>query len=297
MLTTPLRTSARRVPALARAFSASTPAAKRKDVLKVNFQARKDQYDVKEAVRILRALEIGNPNSVFDLELITKVPKQGHMLRGQVVLPMDPRKGQREEVLVVFAEPNSPSADLAKALPGTVVGAQELCEPILEGEIQPTRVFATPGLLPMVTKNLARFLGPKGMMPTVKRGTVGEGRKLADLIRESGSKIDWAANDLGIIRLSVAKMTWSPDAIEENVRAFVSAVQKAALRDGDTIDITTRKKAESEYQAVVVIGNGGEKDGAVVVTGLVDRKAATAALALDSVHYRTSWSGVCRRVL
>lgn len=248
MLSTPLRTL-RRAPTLARPFSASAAVAKKKDVLRINFTASKDKYELAEAVRILRALEIGNPNSRFDIELITKVPKQGHMLRGQIVLPQDPRKGKQEEVLVVFADADSQSAELAKALPGTIVGQSELIAPIVKGELVPTRVFATPSMLPSVTKNLARFLGPKGLMPTVKRGTVGEGRKLAELIRDSGSKIDWASNDLGVIRLPVAKMTWSPDAIEQNVRAFVRAVEKAGLGQGEIIDVTSRKKAESEWTA------------------------------------------------
>lgn len=247
MLSTPLRTVPR-APAFARAFSASASASKSKDVLKVQFTPRpaRDRLDLKEAVRVLRALEIGNPGSRFDLELITKVPKQGHKLRGQVTLPQDPRKGVHEEVLVVFAESDSLSLRLAKEIPGTIVGQQELCEPILTGKIKPTRVFSTPGMLPTVTANLARFLGPKALMPTVKRGTVAEGRKLADLIGDSGSKIDWSANDLGIVRFPVAKLTWSNAQIEENVRAFIMAVEKAGLGHNEIIDMTSRKKAESE---------------------------------------------------
>ncbi|EJT52185.1 ribosomal protein L1 [Trichosporon asahii var. asahii CBS 8904] len=250
MLSTPLRTVPRaHGPALARAFSASSSAGKKKDVLKVQFTPwpAKEKFKLKEAVRVLRALEIGAPTSRFDLELITKVPKQGHHLRGQVVLPLDPRKGVREEVLVVFAESDSLSERLAKEVPGVIVGQQELCEPILTGKLKPTRVFSTPGMLPTVTANLARFLGPKGIMPTVKRGTVGEGRKLVDLIGDSGSRIDWAANDLGIIRFGVAKMGWTNDAIEENIRAFVKTVEKATLGQGEIIDMTSRKKTNCEY--------------------------------------------------
>lgn len=240
MLST-VRTATRAAPLAQRAFSTTAARSKRKDTLKVRFTPAEEQYPLAEAVRVLRALEIGAPGSVFDIELITKIPKQGHALRGQVALPRDPRKEKSEEVIVVFADPSSQSEAAAKAL-GVTVGAQELCEPILKGELVPTKVFATPTMMPTVTKHLARFLGPKGLMPTVKRGNVGEGAQLARLISEAGNKIDWHANDLGIIRNTVALMQFSPDAIEDNVRTFVDAVRKTAERDGDGVDITSRKR-------------------------------------------------------
>lgn len=243
---TPLRTAGR-APQLARAFSASASSgAKRKDVLRIKFTPSKDRYPVAEAVRILRALEVGSPESRFDLELITKVPKQGHLVRGQVTLPTDPRKGNQEEVLVVFAEEGSATERMVKEIPGVIVGQSDLIEPLVKGRIKPTRVFATPGMNPTVAKSLGRFLGPKGLMPNAKRGTLAEGRRLIDLIHGSGSKIDWSANDLGVVRFSIGKAAWTSRQIEENVRAFVTAVAKAGLGVGEVLDQTSRKKADSE---------------------------------------------------
>jgi large subunit ribosomal protein L1 len=70
----------------------------------------------------------------------------------------------------------------------------------LSGEIAPTKVLATPSMLPAVSRQLARFLGPKGLMPSPKRGGVGEGEELGKRIREAGGTLEWKADKLGVIR-------------------------------------------------------------------------------------------------
>jgi large subunit ribosomal protein L1 len=150
-----------------------------------------------------QAIELENPSATVNLTLDLRSKNEkdnarNSSLRGRVSLAADPRK--TVDVVLVFAEPGSESEKLAKAEKVAYVGASDLFEQLLEGEIQPTKILSTPGLLPSVTQNLARFLGPKGLMPTVRRGGVGEGQELVERIREAKGAFDWMVNDEGLIK-------------------------------------------------------------------------------------------------
>jgi large subunit ribosomal protein L1 len=152
---------------------------------------------------MLQALGISNSGGAYHLALtIAAVGKKQAPtnLRGRVTLPYDHRKSA--EVILVFAEKNSLSAQLAREAGVHYVGAQELIEPLLEGEINPTKVLSTPGMLPMVTARLARFLGQKGMMPTTRRGGVGEDEELVQRIAEAKGALDWLSSSEGVINAS-----------------------------------------------------------------------------------------------
>ena len=149
-----------------------------------------------------QALEIEKPGSAYSLTIYLARPKgkgsRAPTVRGRVVLPFDPRKST--DVLLVFAEANSISARLAREAGVAYVGAEDLFEPLLNGEIEPTKVLSTPGMLGSVTARLARFLGPKGLMPTVRRGGVGEGEELVEKIKEAKGATDWMSDARGVIR-------------------------------------------------------------------------------------------------
>jgi large subunit ribosomal protein L1 len=172
-----------------------------------------DAMELSEATRVLRvsyyrytttlstnsqALEISNPSSAYSLTLTTHHSKSSLPLRGRVQLPLEARRAP--EVILVFAEPSSPSSDAATASGAHIIGGEELFPKILSGEIQPTKILSTPGMMPAVSKSLARYLGPKGLMPSAKRGGVGEGEELGKRIREAGGTLEWKADKLGVIR-------------------------------------------------------------------------------------------------
>jgi len=125
-------------------------------------------------------------------------------IRGRVSLPHDPRR--QTDIILVFAEANSVSARLAREAGVTYVGAAELFEPLLNGEINPTKVLCTPGMLSAVTGRLARFLGPKGLMPTARRGGVGEGEGLVERIQEARGAMDWKTNGWGVVRCGTLRL-------------------------------------------------------------------------------------------
>jgi len=197
-----LRTAARRAIAgpSTRCFSTSVSVAnqKKKQAPKQKVTHSPDALPLSEAVRVLRALEIANPSSAYTLELVTKLEKGAAPLRGRVALPTDPRRVS--DVIVVFASPDSPAAQVARDAGAHVVGGEELFDKILKEDIKPTKVLSTPHLVPLVAKSLARFLGPKGLMPAAKRGTVADGAELAKAIKDLAGTVDWKSDKHGIIR-------------------------------------------------------------------------------------------------
>jgi large subunit ribosomal protein L1 len=76
---------------------------------------------------------------------------------------------------------------------------------VLSGEISPTKVIATPDLVPVIAPKLARFLGQKGLMPTAKRGTVRE--DIAEAVREAKGLLDWKGDKQGHVRAAVARVS------------------------------------------------------------------------------------------
>ena len=143
-------------------------------------------------------MEIGNPSSAYSVTISTHHSKSSLPLRGRVSLPLDARRAP--ELILVFSESNSPSSLAAKAAGAHIIGGEELFPKVLNGEIQPTKVLTTPSMLPAVQRQLARFLGPKGLMPSPKRGGVGEGEELGKRIKEAGGTLEWKADKLGVIR-------------------------------------------------------------------------------------------------
>ncbi|WWC65307.1 mitochondrial 54S ribosomal uL1m domain-containing protein [Kwoniella dejecticola CBS 10117] len=210
-----------------------------------------DAMTASEAARVLRALEIANPTSSYSLTLSTKSTKSSLPIRGHFHLPLDPRRSS--EVILVFAEPNSPSSNLAKAAGAAYVGGEELFEAVLSGRISPTRCLATPGMMPQVTRNLARYLGPKGLMPVAKRGLVGEGEELAEKIRDAAGRMEYRADKEGLVRIPVARMDFEIPSVENNIRSFIQTVrdnQSAGTTDDAVTAAAKKKKKGSSITAV-----------------------------------------------
>ncbi|WVF67745.1 hypothetical protein IAT40_002504 [Kwoniella sp. CBS 6097] len=210
-----------------------------------------DAMSAVEAATVLRSLEIANPTSSYSLTLSTKSAKSALPIRGHFQLPADPRRSS--EIILVFAEPNSPSSTLAKQAGAAHVGGDELFEAVLSGRVSPTRCLATPGMMPSVTRALARYLGPKGLMPVAKRGLVGEGEELAQKIREAAGRMEYRADKQGLVRIPVANMAFEVPTIENNIRSFIQIVrddQSAGSSDDAVTAAAKKKKKGSAITAV-----------------------------------------------
>lgn len=123
-----------------------------------------DAVNVTEAVRVLKAMEVGHPSHQIEAHIQCKIEKSTPLIRGSLVLP---KSIKQEATIVVFA--TGKKADEARAAGAQYVGGEELIEQVQKGEFKFDKCISTPQMFPAVTK-IARILGPKGLMPTVKKG-------------------------------------------------------------------------------------------------------------------------------
>jgi large subunit ribosomal protein L1 len=142
------------------------------------------------------------------------------MVRGVVSLPNGTGKTVR---VAVFAKDEK--ADEAKAAGAEYVGAEELADQIQKGEIEFDRCIATPDMMAVVGR-LGKVLGPKGLMPNPKLGTVTPNVGAA-VKAVKGGEIEFRVEKAGIIHAGIGKSSFSHEALVENVNAFLAAIVKA----------------------------------------------------------------------
>ena len=142
------------------------------------------------------------------------------MVRGMVLMPNGTGKTVR---VAVFAK--AAKADEARAAGADIVGAEDLAEKIQAGQIDFDRCIASPDMMAVVGK-LGKILGPRGLMPNPKLGTVTA--NVAEAVRAAkGGQVEFRAEKAGIVHAGVGKVSFSEDALVENVRAFVGAINRA----------------------------------------------------------------------
>jgi large subunit ribosomal protein L1 len=142
------------------------------------------------------------------------------MVRGVVNLPNGSGRTQR---VAVFAR--GAKAEEAKAAGADIVGAEDLVEKVNAGQIDFDRCIATPDLMPLVGR-LGKVLGPRGLMPNPKVGTVTADVTTAVRGAKGGS-VEFRVEKAGIIHAGVGKASFSEEKLAENIKAFADAVQKA----------------------------------------------------------------------
>jgi large subunit ribosomal protein L1 len=180
-------------------------------------------YSIEEAVKILKDM----PHAKFDetlevsckLDIDTKQTDQ--TVRGSVVLPSG--TGKKIKVLV-FCE--SEKESLAKAAGADLLGSQGLVDEILKtGKFDFDYCIATPGMMKFVSK-LGKILGPRGLMPSPKTGTVTENIAFA-LNEAKRGKIDFRMDKFACVYTGLGKISFTKEALVENVRAFLDALMNA----------------------------------------------------------------------
>ena len=179
-------------------------------------------YGVDEAIGIVK----GNATAKFDetievaMNLAVDPRHADQMVRGVVSLP----KGSGKDVRVaVFAKGDK--AEEAKKAGADVVGAEDLMEKVQGGQIDFERVIATPDMMGVVGR-LGKVLGPKGLMPNPKLGTVTMDVAKAVTDAKSG-QVEFRVEKAGIIHAGIGKASFSEDDLQANFRAFTDAILKA----------------------------------------------------------------------
>ncbi len=142
------------------------------------------------------------------------------MVRGVVSLPSGTGRTLR---VAVFAK--GPKADEAKAAGADIVGAEDLAEQVQKGDINFDKCIATPDMMGIVGR-LGKVLGPRGLMPNPKVGTVT--MDVTSAIKDAkGGAVEYRVEKAGIVQGGIGKASFSDDAIVANVKAFVDSVVKA----------------------------------------------------------------------
>jgi len=183
---------------------------------------RDRNYGLREAVELLKAAPSAKVDESVDLSVNLGVdPKHAdQMVRGGIVLPHGTGKTVR---ILVFAKGDKEKE--AQAAGADHVGADDLAKKIQEGWLEFDRVIATPDMMGVVGR-LGKVLGPRGLMPNPKLGTVTMDVTRAVSEQKSG-KVEYRVEKAGIVHVSVGKKSFSIDQIVDNATALIDALVRA----------------------------------------------------------------------
>ena len=183
---------------------------------------RSKLYPLAEAVKMVKARATAKFDETIEVAMNLGVdPRHSdQMVRGVVNLP----NGSGRTVRVgVFAR--GAKADEARAAGADVVGAEDLVEKVNGGEINFDRCIATPDMMPLVGR-LGKVLGPRGMMPNPKVGTVT--MDITNAVKGAkGGSVEFRVEKAGILQAGIGKASFQENQLVENIKALADAVQKA----------------------------------------------------------------------
>ena len=195
---------------------------KSKHLFDMNKKIQESDFDLAGAVKFF----IDNKKSKFDetLEISMNLgidPRHAdQMVRGVVSLPNG--NGKKMRVAVFARDEKAKEATEAGA---DIVGTDDLAEDMQKGNLNYDRIIATPDLMGVVGR-IGKVLGPKGLMPNPKLGTVTADVKSAVEAAKSG-QVQYRAEKNGIVQAGIGKLSFGSDKLIENVNSFIDAVQKA----------------------------------------------------------------------
>jgi large subunit ribosomal protein L1 len=179
-------------------------------------------YPLDEAIKLVKERATAKFDETVEVSMNLGVdPRHAdQMVRGVCSLPNGSGRTVR---VAVFAR--GAKADEARAAGADVVGAEDLVETVTAGNIDFDRCIATPDMMPLVGR-LGKVLGPRGLMPNPKVGTVS--MDVAGAVRAAkGGAVEFRVEKAGIVHAGIGKASFDEGKLVENIRAFVDAVSKA----------------------------------------------------------------------
>lgn len=178
-------------------------------------------YNLDEAVSTVKTLASAKFDETVEIALKLNVdPRHAdQMVRGSVVLPAGTGKTVRVAVIAKDAK-----ADEAKAAGADIVGAEDFVDEIAKGVINFDVLIATPNLMGLVGK-IGRFLGPKGLMPNPKTGTVT--MDVAQAVKNAkGGQVNFRVDKQGNIHAGLGKVSFTKEQLNDNISAFIKMINK-----------------------------------------------------------------------
>ncbi|MCW2245547.1 large subunit ribosomal protein L1 [Azospirillum fermentarium] len=179
-------------------------------------------YGLTDAVKLVKGNAVAKFDETIEIAMNLGIdPRHAdQMVRGVVNLPHGTGKTVR---VAVFAK--GPKADEALAAGADIVGADDLAEKIQAGTMDFDRCIATPDMMGVVGK-LGKILGPRGLMPNPKLGTVT--MNVGDAVKAAkAGAVEFRAEKTGIVHAGVGKASFSEEALADNIRAFIDAITRA----------------------------------------------------------------------
>jgi large subunit ribosomal protein L1 len=183
---------------------------------------RAKNYGIDDAIKLVKSNARAKFDETVEISMNLGIdPRHAdQMVRGLISLPNGTGKTLRVGVFARGAK-----AEEALAAGADVVGADDLAEKVQAGDIQFDRCIATPDMMALVGR-LGKILGPRGLMPNPKLGTVTMDVKGAVSAAKAG-QVEFRAEKAGIIHAGIGKASFDDTKLVENIRAFVDAIQKA----------------------------------------------------------------------
>ena len=179
-------------------------------------------YSLSEAIDIVKKSATAKFDETVDISIMLGIDasKQDQAVRNVVNLPNGTGKTYR---VAVFAKDQK--AEEAKKAGADIVGGEELVEMIQKGDMPFDRCIATPDMMALVGR-VGKILGPKGLMPNPKLGTVTMDVTTA-IKNVKGGQIEYRSEKNGIVHAGIGKVSFSKEALTENIKAFIDAVVKS----------------------------------------------------------------------
>jgi len=198
------------------------------------------QYDLKDAemfslcdaMRYIRAFEVGRPpTSVkYEMHLKLKSLKNGPVIRNRLRLPHPVRTDLR---ICVICPPDSKYAEAARVAGAVLVGEDEIIDAVKDGRIEFDRCLCQTDSLAKINKaGLGRILGPRGLMPSAKTGTIVKDPGPA--VKEIVGAAEYRER-LGVVRMAIGQLGFTPEEMQRNIKAFVEGVKKDMAQLSDKI--------------------------------------------------------------
>lgn len=196
-----------------------------------------DMHSITECFELIinsyiKAMEVTRDPEVpkYDIHIKLRTKKDGPIIRNQIRLPYAVKTDIK---VAVICPPDSPAAKQALEAGAAFVGEEEIFQRVKDGKIDFDRCLAVPASLPKLAKEgLPRILGPRGLMPSAKLGTVVEKPGTAVRNMLGGSMYRERS---GVVRMAVGRLTFTPEQLRDNVKAYISAVKKDATALSDQI--------------------------------------------------------------
>jgi len=183
--------------------------------------------------RYIRAFEVGRPpqSPKYELHVHLKTLKNGPVVRNRLRLPHPVKTDLR---IAVICPPDSTHAKAAMSEGASVVGEEEIFDAVKDGKIEFDRCIChTDSLQKLQKAGIARILGPKGLMPSPKLGTVS--KDVASAVRNMVGGSEYRER-MGVVRLAIGQLGFTPEMVRNNIRAFMEQVKKDCAGLSDRIN-------------------------------------------------------------